>query len=111
VPARAAPRRPSDARPHGAAQGDVAALLGELVAESRRQTELLQQQTALLHRILLGELDTLDADDVRAALHVGSTKLDELVADGTLPMRTVGRKRIIDRQTFRAVLRRWMGGA
>ncbi len=89
---------------------DVGELLAALLEEQRRQTALLEQSRHLLHRILLGELDTLDAADVMAALHVGRGKLAELVETGELPMRSVGRRRLIDRATFRAVLRRWMAG-
>ena len=90
--------------PLGPAGEDTSALLRELLAEQRRTNELL-------HRIVLGDVDTLDADDVMQALKIGRTKLGEMIDDGELPMQTVGRRRVIARDAFRAVLRSWMDRA
>jgi hypothetical protein len=81
---------------------EVAALLVQLLEEQKKQTELL-------HRILLGDLDTLSMADVKVALGCGDRKVDELIEDGELPVFQFaerGPRRIL-RDTFRTVLRRW----
>ena len=90
---------------------DVGAVLVAILDSSLRQEQEQRAQTALLHRILLGDLDVLTADDVKRALGCGDRKLDELVEAGDLPMfqmKARGPRRIL-RETFRAVLRTWAG--
>ena len=88
---------------------DVAALLVQLLDEQRKQTAIAEESQKLLHRILLGELDTLSMADVKAALGCGDRKLDELIEDGELPVFQFAERgpRRIMRDTFRTVLRRW----
>lgn len=96
------------------------AVLGALLAESRKQTEILEETRALaeanrqlLHRIVLGDVDLLDSDDIQLALGIGRTKLAELVADGEIPHTRIGTSPRgplrTTRDALRAVIRSWMG--
>lgn len=88
---------------------DVGTALLALLEEQRKQTAILERHTALLHRVVLGDVDQLDAADVMAALKLGRTKLGEMVDDGEIPMyrASAGGPRRISRDMLRAVVRRW----
>lgn len=122
-PVPALPEARSDAaRPDVSGDARLAALAA-LLAEARRQSEILteirdgqaamrQEHGRLLHRVVLGDVDLLDADDLRLALGVGRTKLAELLADGEIPHTRIGsadKGRVrTTRDALRATIRNWM---
>ncbi len=81
-----------------------------ILAEMQKQTKILEGNRALLHRILLGDLDQLDMTDVTLALGCSDRKVRELIQDNELPMYQLANGRgpwRIGRDLFRTVLRRW----
>ena len=112
MPARAAPPRPSDARPHGAAQGDVAALLAQMLDETRRQTAIMEESRDLLRRIWHGDAAQLSRADIAQVLGVSTSRVDEMISDGIIPTyRLPGRgqkgHQRVGWDTLKAIIRSW----